>query len=182
MANHLLSGSCRLKSAAMWGTHSAVVQPRLGGHFRLVTRWVHDDVVGAPHRIYHDGFNAISDDEADARDTIIGHIPNLSSICKPQPPSVVLAVTPIDFSVLVPKFHELVLHVAPVDGLNVVSAKCSHVLARAEQISWLHNIGGFYQLSSAGRRHAPRRPSMQSRTDPIRARRGHIKQLSLIHI
>ena len=42
----------------------------------------------------------------------------------------------------------------------------------------LHNIGGFSQLSSAGRRHAPRRPSMQSRTDPNRARRGHIKQIA----
>ena len=92
----------------MWGTHSAVVQPRLGGHFRLVTRWVQDDVVGALHRIYHHGFNdatrddIISDDDADARDTIIGHIPDLSSVCKPQPPRVVLAVTPLDFLVLVP--------------------------------------------------------------------------------
>ena len=60
-------------------------------HFHITIHWVHADVVGAPHRIYHDALGAISDDEADARDTIIGHIPNLPSICKPQPPREALA-------------------------------------------------------------------------------------------
>ena len=77
--------------------------------------WVHAEVVGALHGNYHDAFETILDAEADGRDTCIGHIANLSSIRKPKPPREVLAITPIEFSVLIPKFPKLLPHLPPID-------------------------------------------------------------------
>ena len=114
-------------------------------------------------------FGAITDAEADAGDTIIGYIANLPSICKPQPPREVLAITPIDFLVIVPKLRKLVPHLPPIDYVHVIWAKSIHVLSRADQLSWLSRTRGC---------HDPRRSQMQSRTDPNRARQSRIEQIA----
>ena len=82
----------------------------------------HADVVGAAHRIYHDAFEAITDPEADVGDTIIGYIAKLPNICKPKPPREVLAITPINFLVTVPKLQELLLHLPRIDLRDVIGA------------------------------------------------------------
>ena len=60
--------------------------------------------------------------EADAGDTIIGYIANLPSISKPSPPREVVAITPIDFLVMVPKFPQLLPLLPSTDLRDVIGA------------------------------------------------------------
>ena len=153
--------------ARSWRT----IDPGFGAHDRVAIA-VFADAVGAPHRIYHDAFGAIPDAEADARDTVIGYITNLPSICEPQPPREVLAITPIEFLVMVPKFPKLVRHQSPTRHIDVVSAVADqfyHVRARAEQFSRLNSTRG---------RHEPGRSLVQSRTDANRACLRCIEQIA----
>ena len=60
-------------------TASRIIQRRRRVHDRLAIV-ICADAVGASHRIYNNASEAITHAEADAVDTVIGYIPNLSLI------------------------------------------------------------------------------------------------------
>ena len=103
-------------------------------------------VVAASHGVYHNAFHPRRTLETHFEDAIVGYITDLASVCKPNPPREVVAITPIDFVVKILEYRKLLTHLPPMYLINVIWAQRFHVLSRAEQVSRLQAS----RLSSTG--------------------------------
>ena len=56
-------------------------------------------VVAASHGVYHNAFHPRPTLETHFEDAIVGYITDLASVCKPNPPREVFAITPIDLMI-----------------------------------------------------------------------------------
>ena len=131
-------------------------------------------VVAASHGVYHNALHPRRTLETHFVDAIIGYIADLASVCQPDPPREVLAITPIDFVVKILESHKLLAHLPPNYLINVIGAQRGRVLSRDQLLSKLQ----VSRLSSTGVCHQPRRLQMKGRTDSNRARQAGIEQIA----
>ena len=119
-----LASVAKLRSICiLTGTRSAPVQTWGVRHHHLAIASPRADVVAASHGVYHNALEPISDLETHIGDAIIGYITDLPSICKPNPPREVLAITPIDLMVKIIEFRKLLPHLPPIYLINVIWAR-----------------------------------------------------------